>query len=111
MRYNRNIKRTNSGEDIALENELLTSGVPETRVKEIFKNRIDNEELENIVEETRENEDTRLGVITPDVRRLIEEVKTPNNFVDPLYSQLMKGMISVKIIFIQVYFSLLNSTI
>ena len=69
--------RYNCGTDISLANELLNSGVPVSRVKEIFKNRIDDEELEDVIKETRDYDGPGVGAIAPDIRRLVDEAKAP----------------------------------
>ena len=91
MRNDHGIQRANSGEDVALANKLLASGVPESKVKQLFKNRIDEDELNSVVQETRDDA-SRQSTVEPEIKRLVEEAKAPEEFLDPLYMQLMKGM-------------------
>lgn len=91
MRYHDGVRSAGSGEDVALANELLNSGVPVSRVKEIFKNRIDDDELENVLDETRDYDGPSFSAVAPDIRRLVDEAQAPDDFLDPLYLHLMKG--------------------
>ena len=79
---------SNPKEDIALAGGLVSSGVPQSRVREIFKDRIHEAELDNVIDERRDGSTIE---VSPDIKRLVDEVKPPKEFVDPLYMQLMKG--------------------
>ncbi len=99
------IKRTDPHEDIDLANDLLSSGVPKSRVKDIFKDRIHEEELQNILDESRGEQQessrfnsARLGAVASDIERLVEEAKAPDDFIDPLYLQIMKGELYIVIL-------------
>jgi hypothetical protein len=91
MRYDNSMRRGSSTEDLALANKLLSSGVSQTRVKEIFKDRIDDNDFESVVEESRETEH-HTNEVAPDIKRLVDEAQPPKDFLDPLYMQLMKGV-------------------
>ena len=84
-------------EDVALANQLLDSGVSQSRVKEIFKGRLDDNVVdENVkeVKESREYEDKVLNSIQDDLAHLAKEVKPSEDFLDPLHLHLMKGTLT-----------------
>ncbi len=90
MSYDRHSRSIHPTKDIALAEKLLSSGVPQSKVKEIFKNRIDEDDLNYVVEESRDHDGSPIAV-SPDIKRLVKEAQAPEDFLDPLYEHLMKG--------------------
>ena len=91
-RYDYHMKHTSDRGDIALANELLSSGVAKSRVMQIFQDRIHEDDLDSIADESRGDYDSsRLDAVAGDIKKLVEEAEAPEDFLDPLYQQLMKG--------------------
>lgn len=91
MRYYTGIRKASSHDDYELANGILHSGVPSARAKDIYKDRMDYHEFNYGMEDTRELDDPCLDIIDPKLNQLVKEVKTPQDFLDPLHMTLMKG--------------------
>ena len=77
-------------EETVLAQEILEAGVPKSRVKEIFRGRIPASILHDLVQDDRDDTGTRNPSVDPNIKRLVDEMKAPENFRDPLYLHLMR---------------------
>jgi len=80
----------NYDEDLILVNDLVESGVPAHRVKEIFSSRIAAKDLERLIGNGNRHVTHRSVQVEPDIKKLVVEMKAPDDFIDPLYQHLMK---------------------
>ncbi len=84
-------------EEVALAIELLDSGVPRARVVELFEGRINPTVLESIVDtkNDRTRRTSRDHDVDPNIRRLVDEMRAPEQFLDPLYKHLMRDPVAL----------------
>ena len=92
MKEHRNI---DYDEETVLAQELLEAGVPQTRVKEIFQGRIHWSVLQDLVDGPRVPASLKNGTIDPNIKRLVDEMKAPDNFLDPLYQHIMNDPVAI----------------
>ena len=70
--------------------ELLEAGVPKARVKELFHQKIHPNDLNELMDENRRNK-----MVDPNIKRLVDEMRAPEGFMDPLYNHLMKDPVAL----------------
>ena len=76
--------------------ELLEAGVPKARVKELFYQKIHPNDLNELMDETSvRNENRRNKMVDPNIKRLVDEMRAPEGFMDPLYNHLMKDPVAL----------------
>ena len=82
-------------EEVALALELIEAKVPKARVKEIFQGRIDPSILEDIATTDHYNRDAKQDDVDPNIKRLVDEMKAPDQLLDPLFKHLMKDPVAL----------------
>ncbi len=92
MRYrNSEYSKPDYADDLENARNLLENGVPSEQVRKIFKNRIDTVDLDELLGERRGHHEQSRGVqVQPDIKRLVDEMRAPDDFIDPLYQHLME---------------------
>ena len=80
-------------EDYSLVTELLAAGVPRSRVSSLFRGRVDDKKFDLIAERFYSNYHHHRGItprsVIPDIQRLIDEARAPEEFLDPLFQHVM----------------------
>eukprot|EP00553_Chaetoceros_curvisetus_P010412 CAMPEP_0204634932 /NCGR_PEP_ID=MMETSP0717-20131115/30420_1 /ASSEMBLY_ACC=CAM_ASM_000666 /TAXON_ID=230516 /ORGANISM="Chaetoceros curvisetus" /LENGTH=172 /DNA_ID=CAMNT_0051653521 /DNA_START=42 /DNA_END=556 /DNA_ORIENTATION=- len=92
MRYrNSDYTKPDYADELELARNLLDNGVASDQVRKIFKNRIDTVDLDELLGERRGHHEQARGVqVQPDIKRLVDEMRAPDDFIDPLYQHLME---------------------
>ena len=85
----------NNDEEVALAIELLDSGVPQARVRELFEGRIDPDVLVDIFDMKKHRTGSRDDDVDPNIRRLVDEMRPPEQYLDPLYRHLMRDPVAL----------------
>lgn len=85
----------NENEETVLAIELLEAGVPKDRVKELFRERIHPEDLQDLMDESHLNENKKHISVDPKIKRLVDGMIAPDDFIDPLYQHLIKDPVAL----------------
>jgi len=76
--------------------ELLEAGVPKERVQELFHQKIHPNDLQELMDDTSvRNESRRNRLVDPNIKRLVDEMRAPEDFMDPLFQHLMRDPIAL----------------
>ena len=77
-------------DDVSLMKEMLNAGIPRRRVKEFFTGKIKESKLDNILDDSPSRKDgNKLHSSHQAIVELVRQAKAPEDFVDPLFLQLM----------------------